>query len=247
MSARMKYNLSLARRHAVRPSRSFYPATRLMLDGWAPGAVKEHQDHLEQQRWMRRAPKQTRQNLKAGRRGNVSERACHRLRRRTSLTGVEDHRLLAGDGVGLPGQAGLGRVAGAGEIDPCLRDLVLQSQARPTHRRWLCGCAARSGHGMRMRSPSNGSRDAAVDLILVGEDVVVDRRLAFSSFWRAWSWRRPEGVSRKRTSCIFLCGCTFLNSATTSSFLSPKAAVRCSSTSFGSTHFWSALSLRGCC
>src|SRR5579863_1168717 len=92
--------------------------------------------------------------------------------------GVKYHRLRIGLRVGLPFEAGLGGIAGAGEVDPRARDQILKGVAGGSissgdaHMRFV---EVVEDEG-KLRSVER--RDAAVDGVLIGEEIVVDWRLA---------------------------------------------------------------------
>ena len=80
---------------------------------------------------------------------------------------------LSGRCEGFPLEAGLRRAAGLGEVEPRARDLVLQGVA--------CGSVSGRNAHMRFAEVVKGKgdlggverRDAAIDWVLIGEDVVI--------------------------------------------------------------------------
>lgn len=83
---------------------------------------------------------------------------------------VDRHRLYVGWRKGFPLEAGLGRVACAGKVDPGTRDLVLECVAL----RGISGCDAHLRFTEVVKDEGDlgamVGRDAAVDQVFVGEE-----------------------------------------------------------------------------
>ena len=91
---------------------------------------------------------------------------------------VEHHGLRVLRRVGLQLEARLARIARAGEVEPRLRDLVLQGKRG----RGAAGRDPRLGLAQVVEGKCDlgamEGRDAAIDRVFIGKEVVVDGRLA---------------------------------------------------------------------
>ena len=113
----------------------------------------------------------------AGRRGQQRHQLVVGQRDRLA-DGVEHHRLRVLWCVRLPFETRLARTARPGEVDPRLRDLVLQRHRRRTAARSRPDLRHVQGVEAEREFSAVEGRNASVDWVLPGEQIVVRRRLA---------------------------------------------------------------------